>query len=80
MFKTVTAEVAGSSPVVPAIHSKRLRSVWRNPEGHKKDTVLRPFCVPNAVSKTGLWNPSRVRSAIHLESGLEANTNDMTAA
>jgi hypothetical protein len=24
----VTAEVAGSSPVVPAAHSKRLRSVW----------------------------------------------------
>ena len=26
---TVTAEVAGSSPVVPAIHSKRLRSEWQ---------------------------------------------------
>jgi hypothetical protein len=25
---TVTAEVAGSSPVVPAIHSKVLRSEW----------------------------------------------------
>jgi hypothetical protein len=27
---TVTAEVAGSSPVVPAIHSKRLRSEWHS--------------------------------------------------
>ena len=29
--KSVTAEVAGSSPVVPAIHSKRVESVWRFP-------------------------------------------------
>ena len=46
----VTAEVAVSSPAVPAIHSKSLRSELRNPEGHKKDTVLRPFCVSNAIS------------------------------
>ena len=29
MGLTVTAEVAGSSPVVPAIHSKALRGEWQ---------------------------------------------------
>ena len=29
MAPAVTAEVAGSSPVVPAIHSKVLRNEWR---------------------------------------------------
>ena len=51
LLVSATAEVAGSSPVVPAIHSKRVSWKWRNPKGHKKDTVLGPVCVPNALAK-----------------------------
>ena len=34
--RTVTAEGAGSSPVVPAIHSKRVRRFWKIGAIHKK--------------------------------------------
>ena len=43
----VTAEVAGSSPVVPAIDSKRVIWKWRNPIGvqksHRNVPVLHPI-------------------------------------
>ena len=41
---SVTAEVAGSSPVVPAIHSKRFRRSLRKPSRARKGRVARPFC------------------------------------
>jgi hypothetical protein len=74
-----TAEVAGSSPVVPAKHSKRVIWDGRNPKEHKKDTLLRHFCVLKTACSSR--RSCVVRFLCHLpESGLEVNTNDITAA
>ena len=43
---SVTAEVASSSLVVPAIHSKRVVPSSTKPTGVQKDTFLHPFCTP----------------------------------
>ena len=40
----VTAEAAGSSPVVPAIHSKRVALISTKPTGVQKGTFWCPFC------------------------------------
>src|SRR5258708_8486872 len=42
--KTVTAEVASSSLVVPAIHSKAVRRISFKPSRARKGHVSRPFC------------------------------------
>ena len=44
----VTAEVASSSLVVPAIHSKRVTPTSMKPTRVQKDTFLHPFCVLSA--------------------------------
>jgi hypothetical protein len=43
---SVTAEAAGSSPVVPAIHSKPVRRILLKPSGARKGHVSRLFCAP----------------------------------
>ena len=42
----VTAEAAGSSPVVPAIHSKRVGRISLKPTRVQKGAFLHPFCTP----------------------------------
>jgi hypothetical protein len=44
-FCSVTAEVASSSLVVPAILSKRVRPLLSKPSRARKGRVSRPFCV-----------------------------------
>src|ERR1017187_8214430 len=46
----VTAEVAGSSPVVPAIHSKRLIGIGGIQKGCRRDTNMCPFCTPFSIA------------------------------
>ena len=42
--RAVTAEAAGSSPVVPAIHSKRVRRIPLKPSRARKGRIPRPIC------------------------------------
>ncbi len=42
----VTAEVASSSLVVPAIHSKRVARISMKPTRVQKGAFLHPFCTP----------------------------------
>jgi hypothetical protein len=42
--RAVTAEAAGSSPVVPAIHSKRVVAISLKPTRVQKGAFLHPFC------------------------------------
>jgi hypothetical protein len=51
-FCPVTAEAAGSSPVVPAIHSKRVALISPKPTRTQKGRILRPFCVPFFVPQS----------------------------
>ncbi|MCU1239313.1 MAG: hypothetical protein JWO71_39 [Candidatus Acidoferrum typicum] len=44
--RAVTAEVASSSLVVPAIHSKRVERSSLQPTRVQKGTFLHPFCTP----------------------------------
>ena len=41
---TVTAEAAGSSPVVPAIHSQRVVFIALKPMRVRNGCILAPFC------------------------------------
>src|SRR6516225_3174460 len=43
---TVTAEVASSSLVVPAIHSKRVERISLQPSRVQTGAFLHPFCTP----------------------------------
>ena len=52
---SVTAEVAGSSPVVPAIHSKDVVRNWRKPQRVQKDINLCPFCALFTLIPAGYW-------------------------
>jgi hypothetical protein len=52
---TVTAEAAGSSPVVPAIHSKAVRRISFKPSRTQKGHVSRPF-VPFSATRTFLFS------------------------
>jgi hypothetical protein len=71
---SVTAEVASSSLVVPAIHSKAVRRISLKPSRAQKGHVSRPFCAPfqrPAVSYPATSAPPSLS---------EEKTSDITAA
>jgi len=43
---SVTAEAAGSSPIVPAIHSRGFARISLKPTRAQKGAFLHPFCIP----------------------------------
>ena len=82
-INAVTAEVASSSLVVPAIHSKRVVPISLKPRRVQKGAILRPFCTPycqlEPFSAVRLSRFARVYgTAMELVS--EAKTNARTAA
>ena len=79
----VTAEAAGSSPVVPAIHSKRVERISQPATRVQKGAFLHPFCTPflqlKPVSRLPLARFLRAYiSAVKWVS--EVNTSSSTAA
>ena len=71
---SVTAEVASSSLVVPAILSKALRRISLKPLGARKGRVSRPFCALFRRSRAS-YPATRVAP-----SSSEEKTSDITAA
>ena len=53
--RTVTAEAAGSSPVVPAIHSKEVASTSAKPSRTQKGRAWRPCRVLFALYSFATW-------------------------
>ena len=83
--RTVTAEAAGSSPVVPAIHSKRVVPVSLKPSRTQKGTFscsfLCPFW-PSFSSHRGFLHAAASAEDADCEVPVASvgNTNDQTAA
>ena len=71
----VTAEAAGSSPVVPAIHSKAVRRISPESSRARKGTV-RALCRPNSFAYTEALSLAFDSDPPFLS---EDNTNDTTA-
>src|SRR5258705_5669209 len=79
----VTAEAAGSSPVVPAIHSKRVARISMKPTRVQKGAFLHPFCTPfRQLEPFSGGRPSGFESIYASALGVvsEANTRASTAA
>jgi hypothetical protein len=79
----VTAEVAGSSPVVPAIHSKRVVRISMKPTRVQKGAFLHPFCTSfRQLEPFSGGRPSGFDSVYASALGVvsEANTRASTAA
>jgi hypothetical protein len=70
----VTAEAAGSSPVVPAIHSMAVRRISFKPSRAQKGHVSRPFC---ALFQRPAVSYPATSAAPDLS---EEKTSDITAA
>jgi hypothetical protein len=80
---SVTAEVASSSLVVPAIHSKRVERISMKPTRVQKGAFLHPFCTPfRQLEPFSGGRPSGFDSVYASALGVvsEANTRASTAA
>ena len=80
----VTAEVASSSLVVPAIHSERVTQTSMKPTRVQKDTFLHPFCVLSTEASLPSLRVSYAQLCSKSETDVpvstEENTSESTAA
>ena len=80
----VTAEVASSSLVVPAIHSERVTQTSMKPTSVQKDTFLHPFCVLSTEASLPSLRVSYAQLCCKSETDVpvstEENTSESTAA
>ena len=82
-FVAVTAEVASSSLVVPAIHSKRVEQISPKPMRVQKGAFLHPFCTSFRRLKPvthALVQDSASLMAGATQFASDANTRSSTAA
>ena len=75
----VTAEVASSSLVVPAIHSERVTQTSMKPTRVQKDTFLHPFCVLSTEASLPSLRVSYAQLCCTSETSVPVSTGENTS-